>query len=88
MQDANIRLPRTPKTIVCSKKKKKRQGGVAMSANQLVPLPQGAGYGVVVGVGLAFGIGMVLVNRFLERFLNERSDHTEMYAIAVPLACI
>lgn len=59
-----------------------------MSANQLVPLPQGAGYGVVVGVGLAFGIGMVLVNRFLERFLNERSDHTEMYAIAVPLACI
>ncbi|BDD58244.1 hypothetical protein MAP00_003535 [Monascus purpureus] len=53
-----------------------------MSANQLVPLPQGAGYGVVVGVGLAFGIGMVLVNRFLERFLNERSDHTEMFMVA------
>lgn len=33
---------------------------------------------MVVGVGLAFGIGMVLVNRFLEKFLRERSDHTEM----------
>lgn len=49
-----------------------------MSDDSLVPLPQGAGYGVVVGVGLAFGIGMVLVNRFLEKFLRERSDHTEM----------
>lgn len=49
-----------------------------MSDNSLVPLPQGARYGVVVGVGLAFGIGMVLVNRFLERFLREGSDHTEM----------
>jgi hypothetical protein len=27
---------------------------------------------------LAFGIGMVLVNRFLERFLNEKYDRTEM----------
>ena len=49
-----------------------------MSSENLVPLSQGAGYGVVVGMGLAFGIGMVLVNRFLERFLNEKSDHTEM----------
>lgn len=49
-----------------------------MSAENLVPLPQGAGYGVVVGIGLAFGIGMVGVNKFLEKFLSERSDHTEM----------
>lgn len=49
-----------------------------MSSENLVPLSQGAGYGVVVGIGLAFGIGMVLVNRFLERYLNEKCDHTEM----------
>jgi hypothetical protein len=49
-----------------------------MSTQDLTPLPQGAGYGVVVGLGLAFGIGMVVVNRFLERFMNEKSDHTEM----------
>lgn len=48
------------------------------SSENLVSLSQGAGYGVVVGIGLAFGIGMVLVNRFLERYLNEKSDHTEM----------
>jgi hypothetical protein len=49
-----------------------------MSTQDLTPLPQGAGYGVVVGLGLAFGIGMVAVNRFLERSMNEKSDHTEM----------
>ncbi|XHG02661.1 hypothetical protein AWENTII_006004 [Aspergillus wentii] len=51
-------------------------------AENLVPLSQGAGYGVVVGIGLAFGVGMVLVNRFLERFMSERSDHTEMFMVA------
>lgn len=51
---------------------------IDMSGESLVPLPQGAGYGVVVGVGLAFGIGMVGVNKFLEKFLLEKSDHTEM----------
>lgn len=49
-----------------------------MSGEALVPLPQGAGYGVVVGIGLVFGIGMFLVTRFLEKFMNERSDHSEM----------
>ncbi|EED21377.1 urea active transporter, putative [Talaromyces stipitatus ATCC 10500] len=53
-----------------------------MSSESLVPLSQGAGYGVVVGIGLVFGIGMVLVNRFLERYLNEKSDHTEMFMVA------
>ena len=50
-----------------------------MSATGLVPLSQAAGYGVVVGVGLAFGVGMILVTKFLQKFLGERSDHSEMY---------
>ncbi|RAO66247.1 uncharacterized protein BHQ10_002259 [Talaromyces amestolkiae] len=53
-----------------------------MLSENFVPLSQGAGYGVVVGIGLAFGLGMVLVNRFLERYLNEKSDHTEMFMVA------
>ncbi|KKY22585.1 putative urea active [Phaeomoniella chlamydospora] len=53
-----------------------------MSATGLVPLSQAAGYGVVVGVGLAFGVGMILVTKFLQKFLGERSDHSEMFMVA------
>ncbi|CAM1504276.1 Fc.00g018670.m01.CDS01 [Cosmosporella sp. VM-42] len=48
----------------------------------LVPLSQGVGYGVVIGVGLAFGLGMILVTKFLSRFLGERSDRSEMFMVA------
>lgn len=44
----------------------------------IVILPQGAGYGVVVGFGVAFGVGMIGITKFLSRFLAERSDHSEM----------
>ncbi|KAF7562146.1 hypothetical protein G7046_g1988 [Stylonectria norvegica] len=54
-----------------------------MSDNEaLVPLSQGIGYGVVVGVGLAFGLGMILVTKFLKTFLGERSDKSEMFMVA------
>ncbi|KAI9730978.1 MAG: hypothetical protein M1834_005439 [Cirrosporium novae-zelandiae] len=53
-----------------------------MADQSLVPLSQGAGYGVVVGIGIAFGFGMILVTKFLERFLQERSDHSEMFMVA------
>ncbi|TVY57611.1 putative urea active transporter 1 [Lachnellula cervina] len=52
-----------------------------MSSQALVLLPQGAGYGVTIGLGLVFGIGMILVSRFLSTYMNERSDHSEMTAI-------
>ncbi|KAK7424568.1 hypothetical protein QQZ08_008578 [Neonectria magnoliae] len=48
----------------------------------LVPLSQGLGYGVVIGVGLAFAFGMILVTKFLQRFLGERSDRSEMFMVA------
>ncbi|KPM37917.1 putative urea active transporter 1 [Neonectria ditissima] len=48
----------------------------------LVPLSQGLGYGVVIGVGLAFALGMILVTKFLQRFLGERSDRSEMFMVA------
>ncbi|KAH8684357.1 putative urea active transporter [Tricladium varicosporioides] len=53
-----------------------------MSNQALVALPQGAGYGVTVGLGLVFGIGMILVSRFLSKYMNERSDHSEMFMVA------
>ncbi|TVY45331.1 putative urea active transporter [Lachnellula subtilissima] len=49
-----------------------------MSNQALVLLPQGAGYGVTIGLGLVFGIGMILVSRFLSTYMNERSDHSEI----------
>lgn len=49
-----------------------------MSNEAIVLLPQGAGYGVTIGLGLFFGIGMILVSRFLSKYMNERSDHSEM----------
>lgn len=55
---------------------------MASSDEALVPLSQGVGYGVVVGVGLAFGLGMILVTQFLKRFLGERSDRSEMFMVA------
>jgi hypothetical protein len=59
-----------------------RQKTMAASDEALVPLSQGVGYGVVIGVGLAFGLGMILVTKFLERFLGERSDRPEMFMVA------
>jgi hypothetical protein len=52
-----------------------------MSDQALVLLPQGAGYGATIGLGLVFGIGMILVSRFLSKYMNERSDHSEMFVI-------
>ncbi|KAK9236130.1 Sodium:solute symporter family-domain-containing protein [Lipomyces kononenkoae] len=41
------------------------------------PLPQGAGYGVVVGLGMAFAIGMILTTYMLKRYQHERMTSEE-----------
>ncbi|KAK9327829.1 hypothetical protein V1520DRAFT_282706 [Lipomyces starkeyi] len=41
------------------------------------PLPQGAGYGIVVGLGLAFAIGMILTTYMLKRYQHERITSEE-----------
>ncbi|KAK9492345.1 Sodium:solute symporter family-domain-containing protein [Lipomyces doorenjongii] len=40
-------------------------------------LPQGAGYGIVVGLGLAFAIGMILTTYMLKRYQHERITSEE-----------
>ncbi|OAA60291.1 Sodium/solute symporter [Niveomyces insectorum RCEF 264] len=45
------------------------------------PLSQGVGYGIVVGVGAAFAIGMCLLSWILSRYMAEVQD-SEMYMTA------
>jgi hypothetical protein len=52
---------------------------MAVTENSITPpLSQGAGYGVVVGVGLAIALGMVFVTRVLKKTVGEDNEKTEM----------
>ncbi|KAF8851046.1 hypothetical protein BDZ45DRAFT_708079 [Acephala macrosclerotiorum] len=53
-----------------------------MSEQAIILLPQGASYGVTIGFGFVFGIGMTLITQFLATYMNERSDHSEMFMVA------
>ena len=48
-----------------------------MSTAPAPPLPQGAGYGVLVGFGVAFALGMVWVTNSLKKAFNEDNRSTE-----------
>ncbi|KAI5964742.1 uncharacterized protein KGF55_001812 [Candida pseudojiufengensis] len=45
-------------------------------------LDQGAGYGILVGVGFAFAAGMILVTYLLKRYLKEDNNSTESFSVA------
>ncbi|CUM65890.1 uncharacterized protein PRCAT00003540001 [Priceomyces carsonii] len=45
-------------------------------------LNQGAGYGVLVGVGGFFAIGIVIATRLMGKYLHENSQSTEMFMVA------
>lgn len=45
-------------------------------------LPQGAGYGMVVGIGFVFAAGIVLTMKIAKRYLNEHSQTSEMFMVA------
>ncbi|KAL3440589.1 Sodium:solute symporter family-domain-containing protein [Aspergillus insuetus] len=46
------------------------------------PLSQGVGYGIVIGLGVAFAIGMVLTTRALKKVFGEDSHTTETFMVA------
>ncbi|KKO97694.1 urea active transporter [Trichoderma harzianum] len=46
------------------------------------PLPQGAGYAVVVAVGLIFALGMIGITRLLKKTLNEDNANVETFMVA------
>ncbi|KAF2499002.1 SSS family solute:Na+ symporter [Lophium mytilinum] len=46
------------------------------------PLSQGVGYGVVVGLGVAFAIGMIFVTRTLKNAFGEDNKSTETFMVA------
>ncbi|KAK0566717.1 hypothetical protein OC861_003077 [Tilletia horrida] len=57
---------------------------MAMDPSQAVPAPlsQGVGYGVVLGFGFAFAIGMFGVTHLLKKFNGEDNAQFEYYATA------
>ncbi|CEJ58670.1 hypothetical protein PMG11_07320 [Penicillium brasilianum] len=46
------------------------------------PLSQGVGYGVVIGVGLAFAAGMMVVTNLLKKTLGEDNSKAETFIVA------
>ncbi|KAF1846190.1 SSS family solute:Na+ symporter [Cucurbitaria berberidis CBS 394.84] len=46
------------------------------------PLPQGAGYGVVVGLGVTFALGMIWVTKAMKKSFNEDNNSTETFMVA------
>ncbi|KAL3472385.1 Sodium:solute symporter family-domain-containing protein [Aspergillus californicus] len=46
------------------------------------PLSQGVGYGIIIGLGVAFAIGMVLTTRALKKVFGEDSHTTETFMVA------
>ncbi|KAL4887682.1 Sodium:solute symporter family-domain-containing protein [Aspergillus karnatakaensis] len=53
-----------------------------MSSQVPPPLPQSAGYGVVVGLGVAFALGMVWTTHLLKKTFNENANSTETFMVA------
>lgn len=40
------------------------------------PLSQGVGYGIIVGVGAAFALGMSYISWYLAKYMNEKQVRT------------
>ncbi|KAH8198342.1 hypothetical protein TruAng_007497 [Truncatella angustata] len=53
-----------------------------MDSSVQPPLPQGAGYGVVVGFGVVFALGMVWVMRTMKKSFHEDNHSTETFMVA------
>ena len=45
-------------------------------------LSQATGYGVIIGLSLAFGIIIVAAVKMQKRYLSEDSNHSEMFMVA------
>lgn len=45
-------------------------------------LDQSCGYGILVGVGALFAIGMILTTKLLEKYLHEDAKSTEVFMVA------
>lgn len=55
---------------------------ISSSGDAIVPpLSQAVGYVVVVGLGLAFALGMIAVTRILKRTMGEDNSKIETYAL-------
>lgn len=55
---------------------------IMSSIESLNLLPQGAGYGVLVGVGAFFALFIVIATKLGNKYLHENSESTEMFMVA------
>lgn len=55
---------------------------MSSDASTVTLLPQAAGYGVLVGVGGGFAIGMVITTNLLRKYMKEDNNNTETFAVA------
>ncbi|CAI7675314.1 unnamed protein product [Penicillium manginii] len=46
------------------------------------PLSQGVGYGVVIGIGLTFAAGMILITKALKKTVGEDNSNAETFIVA------
>lgn len=54
-----------------------------MSGSEAIQLlNQSSGYGILVGVGALFAIGMILTTKLLEKYLHEDAKSTEVFMVA------
>lgn len=54
-----------------------------MSGTEAIQLlNQSSGYGILVGVGALFAIGMILTTKLLEKYLHEDAKSTEVFMVA------
>lgn len=53
-----------------------------MALSEAPPLPQGAGYGILVGVGALFAIFIVFTLRLSLNYLGEKANKSEMFMVA------
>ncbi|CUM68058.1 uncharacterized protein PRCAT00005773001 [Priceomyces carsonii] len=53
-----------------------------MAVQEIEMLGQSSGYGILVGVGALFAIGMILTTKLLLKYLHEDSTSTEVFMVA------
>ncbi|CAK7903181.1 urea active transporter [[Candida] anglica] len=53
-----------------------------MAVEEVQLLGQGAGYGILVGVGAFFAIGIVIATKLMTKYLHENANSTEMFMVA------
>ena len=53
-----------------------------MAVQKVQLLSQATGYGVIIGLSIAFGLIIIAAVKIQKRYLSEDSDHSEVFMVA------